>query len=167
MYFRIEFDFEMKFFICFQILFVIFQLEVIVFFGCMFCILNDLEEFVYIIMECMIGKIMDVYVEFCIFEDVFKVVEKYQCNYCEGWFSYIGQRVVIVSLVSQVELMEDFFFFVVGFKWKGVNFEFDLLNDFEFWKNFKGFVFEEEMIMLVKYVKVFNCVCVLFKVVLY
>lgn len=107
-------------------------------------------------MERMTGKTMDAYVEFCTFEDATKAVEKHQRNHREGRPSHIGQRVVTVSLASQAELMQDLFPLATGLTWNGVKPEFHAPNHREPWKNFKGFVSEEEMTMLAKHAKVPN-----------
>jgi hypothetical protein len=107
-------------------------------------------------MERMTGKTMDAYVEFCTFEDASKAVEKHQRNYREGRPSHIGQRIVTVSLASQAELMQDLFPLAAGVTWNGVNPVFHPVNEHEPWKNFKGFVSEEEMTMLAKHAKVPN-----------
>lgn len=167
MYLRTELDLEMKPLTCPQIPFATPQSEVIALFGRTSRILNDSEEPVHIIMERMTGKTMDAYVEFCTFEDASKAVEKHQRNHREGRPSHIGQRVVTVSLASQAELMEDLFPLAAGLKWKGVNPEFDPPNDLEPWKNFKGFVSEEEMTMLAKHAKVPNRVRVSLKAALH
>ncbi|KAL2209326.1 hypothetical protein CC79DRAFT_1367515 [Sarocladium strictum] len=132
------------------------QSEVIALFGRTSRILNDADEPVHIIMERMTGKTMDAYVEFCTFEDASKAVEKHQRNHREGRPSHIGQRIITVSLASQAELMQDLFPLAAGVTWNGVNPVFHPVNEHEPWKNFKGFVSEEEMTMLAKHAKVPN-----------
>lgn len=107
-------------------------------------------------MERMTGKTMDAYVEFCTLEDAMRAVEKHHRSHKEGRPSHIGQRVVNVSLASQAELMQDLFPFACGIAWNGANPEIQPNNHDEPWKNFKGFVSEEEMTMLAKHAKVPN-----------
>ncbi|GKT46066.1 uncharacterized protein ColSpa_06247 [Colletotrichum spaethianum] len=117
-------------------------------------ILNDTEEPVHIIMERITGKTTDAYVEFHTLEDASKAVEKYQQNIGRGRATRIGQRPVDIELSSQAALMKDLFPSAKGVFWAGTNPQILPNNDEEPWGNFKGFVSNEEMTMLVKHVEV-------------
>lgn len=128
--------------------------EVIAFLGRNSKILNDTDEPVHIIMERVTSKTMDAYVEFVTLEDAMKTVEKHQHHVVNGRLSRLGDRPVEVELSSQVGLMRDLFPLARGIAWNGVVPQFKPHNPREPWENFKGFVSEEEMIMLVKHVEV-------------
>ncbi|KZL80620.1 rna rnp-1 protein [Colletotrichum incanum] len=117
-------------------------------------ILNDKQEPVHIIMERITGKTTDAYVEFHTLEDASKAVEKYQQNIGRGRVTRIGQRPVDIELSSQAALMKDLFPSAKGVFWAGTNPQILPSNDAEPWDNFKGFVSNEEMTMLVKHVEV-------------
>ncbi|KAK2045815.1 hypothetical protein LZ31DRAFT_564953 [Colletotrichum somersetense] len=117
-------------------------------------ILNDMEEPVHIIMERITGKTTDAYVEFHTLEDASKAVEKYQQNIGRGRMTRIGQRPVDIELSSEAALMKDLFPSAKGVFWNGTNPQILPNNDQEPWGNFKGFVSNEEMTMLVKHVEV-------------
>ncbi|KAK9442399.1 RNA recognition, RNP-1 [Metarhizium brunneum] len=128
--------------------------EVIAFLGRNSKILNDADEPVHIIMERVTSKTMDAYVEFVTLDDANKAVEKHQQNILSGRVSRLGDRPVEVELSSQESLMKDLFPLAKGIMWNGASPQFKPLNPSEPWENFKGFVSEEEMIMLVKHVEV-------------
>ncbi|KAG8412601.1 hypothetical protein J3458_014311 [Metarhizium acridum] len=128
--------------------------EVIAFLGRNSKILNDADEPVHIIMERVTSKTMDAYVEFVTLDDANKAVEKHQQNILSGRVSRLGDRPVEVELSSQESLMKDLFPLAKGIIWNGASPQFKPLNPNEPWENFKGFVSEEEMIMLVKHVEV-------------
>ncbi|KAF9872211.1 hypothetical protein CkaCkLH20_10303 [Colletotrichum karsti] len=117
-------------------------------------ILNDTEEPVHIIMERVTGKTTDAYVEFQTLEDAAKAVEKHQQNIGRGRVTRIGQRPVEIELSSQAALMKDLFPSARGVFWNGTNPQVLANNANEPWDNFKGFVSNEEMTMLVKHVEV-------------
>lgn len=129
--------------------------EVIAFLGRNSRILNDFDEPVHIIMDRVTSKTMDVYVEFQTLEDAMKAVEKHDTVYMtQGRAPRIGERQVSIELSGQASLMKDLFPHAFGIVWDGVKPEFKPVNEDEPWENFKGFVSEEEMIMLVKHVEV-------------
>ncbi|KFA75376.1 hypothetical protein S40288_02022 [Stachybotrys chartarum IBT 40288] len=128
--------------------------EVIAFLGRNSKILNDSEEPVHIIMERVTSKTMDAYVEFTTLEDAMRAVERHQNNQRDGRLSRLGDRPVEVELSSQASLMKDLFPLATGLIWDGASPEFKPHNWDEPWENFKGFVSEEEMTMLVKHVEV-------------
>ncbi|KID69387.1 RNA recognition, RNP-1, partial [Metarhizium hybridum] len=128
--------------------------EVIAFLGRNSKILNDADEPVHIIMERVTSKTMDAYVEFVTLDDANKAVERHQQNILGGRISRLGDRPVEVELSSQESLMKDLFPLAKGIMWNGASPQFKPLNPNEPWENFKGFVSEEEMIMLVKHVEV-------------
>ncbi|OLN86071.1 hypothetical protein CCHL11_05225 [Colletotrichum chlorophyti] len=117
-------------------------------------ILNDTEEPVHIIMERVTGKTTDAYVEFHTLEDASKAVEKHHQNLGRGRVTRIGQRPVDIELSSQSALMKDLFPSARGVLWNGGNPEILPPKNDEPWDNFKSFVSNEEMTMLVKHVEV-------------
>ncbi|KAJ2972762.1 hypothetical protein NQ176_g6970 [Zarea fungicola] len=127
--------------------------EVIAFLGRNSKILNDSEEPVHIIMERVTSKTMDAYVEFMTLEDAMRAVEKHNLNQLAGRPCRLGDRPVELSLSSQASLMKDLFPIAAGVFWKGSTPEIQPFNPKEPWSNFKGFISEEEMIMLVKHVE--------------
>lgn len=137
-----------------QIPFVTNRAEIIAVLGRNSRILNDTEEPVHIIMERVTGKTTDAYVEFHTFEDATKAVEKHQQNLGRGRVTRIGQRPVEIELSSQSALMKDLFPSARGVIWNGCNPQVLPHNAEEPWDNFKGFVSNEEMTMLVKHVEV-------------
>ncbi|KAK2006987.1 hypothetical protein LZ32DRAFT_667893 [Colletotrichum eremochloae] len=138
----------------FAIPFITNRAEIIAVLGRNSRILNDTEEPVHIIMERITGKTTDAYVEFHTLEDASKAVEKYQQNIGRGRMTRIGQRPVDIELSSQAALMKDLFPSAKGVFWTGTNPQILPINDQEPWANFKGFVSNEEMTMLVKHVEV-------------
>ncbi|KAG9254121.1 uncharacterized protein F5Z01DRAFT_674437 [Emericellopsis atlantica] len=128
--------------------------EVIAFLGRNSKILNDADEPVHIIMERVTSKTMDAYVEFCTLEDAMRAVERHISNITNSRPSRLGDRAVDVELSSQGSLMRDLFPLATGVIWDGATPEFKPYNAHEPWENFKGFITEEEMIMLVKHVEV-------------
>lgn len=117
-------------------------------------ILNDIDEPVHIIMERVTSKTMDAYVEFTTLEDAMKAVERHHQNLVNGRLSRLGDRPVDMELSSQACLMKDLFPLASGLVWDGVTPEFKPHNPTDPWENFKGFISEEEMTMLVKHVEV-------------
>ncbi|EFQ29481.1 uncharacterized protein GLRG_04625 [Colletotrichum graminicola M1.001] len=138
----------------FAIPFITNRAEIIAVLGRNSRILNDKEEPVHIIMERITGKTTDAYVEFQTLEDASKAVEKYQQNIGRGRMTRIGQRPVDIELSSEAALMKDLFPSAKGVFWTGTNPQILPNNDQEPWDNFKGFVSNEEMTMLVKHVEV-------------
>lgn len=117
-------------------------------------ILNDSDEPVHIIMERVTSKTMDAYVEFLSLDDANKAVEKHHQHALNGRVGRLGDRPVDVELSSQESLMRDLFPLARGIVWNGVTPNFKPFNHHQPWENFKGFVSEEEMVMLVKHVEV-------------
>ncbi|KZZ88065.1 RNA recognition motif domain protein [Moelleriella libera RCEF 2490] len=128
--------------------------EVIAFLGRNSKILNDSDEPVHIIMERVTSKTMDAYVEFMTLDDANKAVEKHHHHIMNGRVSRLGDRPVDVELSSQESLMKDLFPLAKGVTWHGMTPKFNHHKLDEPWENFKGFVSEEEMVMLVKHVEV-------------
>ncbi|KAK5998982.1 hypothetical protein PT974_01367 [Cladobotryum mycophilum] len=128
--------------------------EIIAFLGRNSKILNDADEGVHIIMEKVTSKTMDAYVEFVTLEDAMKAVERHRSNLINGRLSRLGDRPIDVELSSQANLMKDLFPIARGIFWNGSTPEFKPYNPTAPWENFKGFVSEEEMVMLVKHVEV-------------
>jgi RNA recognition motif-containing protein len=117
-------------------------------------ILSDQEEPVHIIMERVTSKTMDAFVEFESLDDAMRAVERHRFNLANGRASRLGDRPVEVELASQGALMADLFPITRGVEWDGVNPKFRPFNPKEPWENFRGFVSEEEMTMLIKHVEV-------------
>ncbi|KAG6002397.1 hypothetical protein E4U21_003128 [Claviceps maximensis] len=128
--------------------------EVIAFLGRNSKILNDSDEPVHIIMDRVTSKTMDAYVEFLSLDDANKAVEKHHQHSLNGRVSRLGDRPVDVELSSQESLMRDLFPQAKGIVWNGVTPNFKPFHPEWLWENFKGFVSEEEMVMLVKHVEV-------------
>jgi hypothetical protein len=105
-------------------------------------------------MERVTSKTMDAYVEFISLDEAMRAVERHHNNLANGRLSRLGDRPVDVELSSQCSLMEDLFPLAAGVIWKSATPEFKPFNPQEPWDNFKGFVSEEEMTMLVKHVEV-------------
>ncbi|KAL7947858.1 hypothetical protein V8C42DRAFT_315906 [Trichoderma barbatum] len=128
--------------------------EVIAFLGRNSKVLNDTDEGVHIIMDKVTSKTMDAYVEFVSLEDAMRAVERHRSNVVSGRFSRLGDRPIEVEVTSQANLMKDLFPIARGVFWNGVTPEIMPFNPSQPWDNFKGFISEEEMIMLVKHVEV-------------
>ncbi|KAM4061229.1 RNA recognition, RNP-1 [Hirsutella rhossiliensis] len=128
--------------------------EVIAFLGRNSKILNDSDEPVHIIMERVTSKTMDAYVEFVSLEEAMKAVEKHRHNLQNGRVTRLGDRPVEVELSSQASLMKDLFPLARGLIWDGVTPQFKPYNHQFAWENFRGFISEEEMVMLIKHVEV-------------
>lgn len=105
-------------------------------------------------MDRVTSKTMDAYCEFVTLEDAMKAVERHSSYQQKGRPSRLGDRSVEVELSCQGQLMKDLFPLARGILWDGANPEFKPYNSTEPWENFKGFISEEEMIMLVKHVEV-------------
>lgn len=99
---------------------------------------------------------MDAYVEFMSLDDAMKAVEKHQNNQASGRLCRLGDRSIEVELASQADLMRDLFPIARGIDWHGATPQMKPINPTEPWENFKGFISEEEMVMLVKHVEVPN-----------
>lgn len=117
-------------------------------------VLNDTDEGVHIIMDKVTSKTMDAYVEFVSLEDAMRAVERHRTNVVAGRFSRLGDRPIEVEVTSQASLMKDLFPIARGVFWNGVTPEILPFKPNQPWDNFKGFISEEEMIMLVKHVEV-------------
>ncbi|POR35064.1 Uncharacterized protein TPAR_04750 [Tolypocladium paradoxum] len=128
--------------------------EVIAFLGRNSKILNDSEEPVHIIMERVTSKTMDAYVEFVSLEEAMKAVDKHHHNLKNGRVSRLGDRPIEVELSSQANLMRDLFPLARGLIWDGATPHFKPFNQNYAWENFRGFISEEEMVMLIKHVEV-------------
>ncbi|KJZ75639.1 hypothetical protein HIM_05102 [Hirsutella minnesotensis 3608] len=128
--------------------------EVIAFLGRNSKILNDADEPVHIIMERVTSKTMDAYVEFVSLEEAMKAVDRHHHNIQLGRVGRLGDRPVDVELSSQASLMKDLFPLARGLIWDGVTPQFKPFNPEFAWENFRGFISEEEMVMLIKHVEV-------------
>ncbi|UNI22415.1 hypothetical protein JDV02_008306 [Purpureocillium takamizusanense] len=128
--------------------------EVIAFLGRNSKILNDSDEPVHIIMERVTSKTMDAYVEFVNLEEAMKAVDKHHFNLKMGRVSRLGDRPIEVELSSQASLMKDLFPLARGLIWDGATPHFKPYDEQFAWENFRGFISEEEMVMLIKHVEV-------------
>ncbi|PHH61153.1 hypothetical protein CDD81_721 [Ophiocordyceps australis] len=128
--------------------------EVIAFLGRNSKILSDSEEPVHIIMERVTSKTMDAYIEFVNLEEAMKAVDKHQYNIKIGRVSRLGDRPIEVELSSQASLMKDLFPLARGLIWDGATPHIKPYNHQFAWENFRGFISEEEMVMLIKHVEV-------------
>lgn len=117
-------------------------------------ILNDVDEGIHIIMDKATSKTMDAYVEFVTLDDANRAAERFRLNIAAGRPNRIGDRVIDVEVTSQANLMKDLFPLARGVFWNGTSPEILPLNAAEPWENFRGFVSEEEMVMLIKHVEV-------------
>ncbi|TLD22150.1 hypothetical protein PspLS_08094 [Pyricularia sp. CBS 133598] len=130
------------------------RVEIIAFLGRNSKILNDNLEPVHIIMERVTSKTMDAYVEFVTLQDAIKAVDKHQATITRGRLSRLGDRPIEVELSSQGALMKDLFPSAKGVFWEGIRPTIKPFKPNEPWENFKGFINDEEMTMLVKHVEV-------------
>lgn len=105
-------------------------------------------------MDRVTSKTMDAYVEFVTLEEAMKAVERHHATLAIGKLSRLGERPIDVELASQSGLMKDLFPLAVGIEWNGATPYFKPHNYNEPWENFKGFISEEEMTMLIKHVEV-------------
>ncbi|PHH79671.1 hypothetical protein CDD82_2229 [Ophiocordyceps australis] len=128
--------------------------EVIAFLGRNSKILSDSDEPVHIIMERVTSKTMDAYIEFVNLEEAMKAVDKHQYNIKIGRVSRLGDRPIEVELSSQASLMKDLFPLARGLIWDGATPHIKPYNHQFAWENFRGFISEEEMVMLIKHVEV-------------
>ncbi|RDA86414.1 hypothetical protein CP532_6491, partial [Ophiocordyceps camponoti-leonardi (nom. inval.)] len=117
-------------------------------------ILNDSDEPVHIIMERVTSKTMDAYVEFINLDEAMKVVDKHHQNLTAGRPSRLGDRPIEVELSSQGNLLKDLFPLARGLIWDGATPHTKPFNPHFAWENFRGFISEEEMVMLIKHVEV-------------
>ncbi|GKU04072.1 hypothetical protein FLAG1_06586 [Fusarium langsethiae] len=128
--------------------------EVVAFIGRNSRMLSDGEEPIHIIMDRATSKTMDAFVEFMTMEDAMRCAEKHHQYTQTGRISRLGERPVEVELSSQAALMQELFPLARGVFWDGANPQILPTNYSEPWANFKGFIFPEEMVMLVKHVEV-------------
>lgn len=105
-------------------------------------------------MERVTSKTMDAYVEFVSLDEAMKAVDNHQGNLQNGRVTRLGDRPVEVELSSQASLMKDLFPLARGLIWDGVTPQFKPYNPHFAWENFRGFISEEEMVMLIKHVEV-------------
>ena len=127
--------------------------EVIALLGRSSKILNDADEPVHIIMERVTTKTRDAYVEFMTPQDALKAVERINELVSKGRQPRLGDRPVEIELSNQGALMKDLFPFATGIIWSGSMPIVQPPVPGQPWKTFKGFVTEEEMTMLVKFVE--------------
>lgn len=128
--------------------------EIIAFFGRNSRILNDHKEPVHIIMERVSSKTLDAYVEFMTLADAMKAVERHNSTLNRGRLARLGDRPVEVELSSQSHLMADLFPLARGVMWQGSDPQIQPPIEGQPWNDFKGFITEEEMTMLVKHVEI-------------
>jgi hypothetical protein len=105
-------------------------------------------------MERVSSKTQECYVEFVTMSDAVRAVERFKENTQKGRPNRLGDRPVEVQLSSQAALMHDLFPLASGVVWDGAKPIIHAPVNGEPWKTFKGFVTDEEMIMLVKHVEI-------------
>lgn len=132
------------------------QPEIIAFLGRNSKMLNDKQEPVHIIMDRVSSKTNDAYVEFLTLDDAVNTVDRHNGNNAKGRVARLGDRPIEVELSSQSQLMADLFPVATGVTWHGSRPEIQPMNPREPWTNFKTFVTDEEMTMLIKHVEVPN-----------
>ncbi len=138
-----------------QIPFATRRTEIVAFLGRQAKVLPDTAEPIHIILDRVTSKTMDAFVEFETLDDAMRTVQRHQNAFLDGGRpGRLGDRPVHMEVASQGTLMQELFPFARGVVWDGVNPTFAKFNEKEPWENFKGFVTEEEMTMLVKYVDV-------------
>ncbi|KAI1131029.1 hypothetical protein F5Y10DRAFT_275738 [Nemania abortiva] len=129
------------------------QAEVIAVLGKSSKILNDRQEPVHIIMDRVTSKTQDVYCEFSSQDAAIEIVNRFKKGPENGRIARLGNRVIEVELSSQKKLMATLF---PSSKYS-VNWERgqpDIKRNPEYpWESFKGFITEEEMVMLAKHVE--------------
>lgn len=130
------------------------RVEIIAFLGRSARLLPDASEPIHIIMERVTSKTMDAYAEFETLDDAMRAVERHRASILSGRPNRLGDRSVEMDVASQGTLMKDLFPSTRGVHWDGVNPVFKEHSVAEPWENFKGFVTEEEMTMLMKHVEV-------------
>lgn len=137
-----------------QIPFATKRTEIIAFLGRAAKILKDSDEPVHIIMERVTSKTMDAFVEFESLDDAMKAVERHRSATMGGRSTRLGDRPVEMEVASQGVLMKELFPITRGVFWDGVTPKFQAIKEKEPWENFRGFVSEEEMTLLIKHVEV-------------
>jgi RNA recognition motif-containing protein len=116
---------------------------------------KDLEEPVHIIMDKTTSKTQDAFVEFATLDDAVKAVERHDDLVHKRRQPRLGQRPVELELSSQAALMGAIFPFAHGIRWQGATPAIEMnYNDDMPWKTFKGFITEEEMTIMVRFVEV-------------
>lgn len=110
-------------------------------------------------MDRVTSKTNDAYVEFVTLQDAMRAVERHKKTLEGGRQNRLGNRPIEVQLSSQSALMQDLFPLATGVFWENARPRILPHNHEEPWNNFKGFVTDEEMTMLVKHVEVPQRVC--------
>lgn len=117
-------------------------------------ILNDNQEPIHIIMERVTSKTGCAYIEFMSPQAAINTVDRHQKNAVNGRLPRLGDRPVDMELSSQAALMEDLFPLAKGIRWDGATPIIMEAHPSQPWRCFKGFITEEEMTVLVKYVEI-------------
>lgn len=126
--------------------------EVVALFGKNAKLLNDVDEPIHIIMDRVSSKTNDVYVEFIDMESATRAVERFKYLQEKDKPPRLGDRNVEMQLSSQAALMAELFPLAKNVIWDGCNPLIIPPNLEKTFDNFRGFVSEEEMFMLVKHV---------------
>ncbi len=107
----------------------------------------------HIIIDRVTSKTKDAFIEFVTMTDAMRAVQRHQATVDRGRTARLGDRPVTVELSSMDMLMAELFPHA-WVKWRNggpvINSEKDQRYE---WRNFKGFITEEEMTMLVKHVE--------------
>ncbi|KAL7926737.1 hypothetical protein ACQKWADRAFT_281277 [Trichoderma austrokoningii] len=128
--------------------------EVVGLFGRKSKLLNDDDEGVHIIMDKATSKTMDAYVEFITLTDAMRAVDRHRARAAKGRQARLGDRFVEIEMSCQGQLMHDIFSYARGIVWTTPVPQILPYDSDQPWNKFKGFISEEEMIMLVKHVEV-------------
>ncbi|KAI1865196.1 hypothetical protein JX265_008243 [Neoarthrinium moseri] len=115
-------------------------------------LIRDVEEPVHIIMCKVTSKTHDAFVEFRSYDDAANAYERFKRHSDAGRVTRLGDRPVEVEVSSQTELMKQLFPIATGVVWHGTHPMIQSDSPYSF-ENFKAFVTEEEMAMLVKHVE--------------
>jgi RNase P/RNase MRP subunit p29 len=115
-------------------------------------IISEIDEPIHIIMERVTSKTMDAFVEFISIDEAALAISRYESNRAGGRGSRLGERHVDLEVVGHDHLMHAIFPKAANVQWKGTIPEVFSSND-KYNSGFKGFVMQEELVMLVKHVE--------------
>ncbi|KAK5656525.1 hypothetical protein OQA88_4502 [Cercophora sp. LCS_1] len=113
----------------------------------------DSHEPVHIIMDKVTSKTQDAYVEFASLRDAERALDRVQEGIQRKRHPRLGERIVEVELSSQADLCRDLFPFAQGVVWEGNLPVIQPEVPGEPWKSFRGFVTDEELIVVTSHVK--------------
>ncbi|KAK0655198.1 hypothetical protein B0T16DRAFT_319790 [Cercophora newfieldiana] len=128
--------------------------EILAIFGRKARLPRDTEEPVHIIMDKSTCKTQDAFVEFATVNDAIKAVRRFQDSVKQHHRPRLENRLLDMELSSQAELLKALFPFACGVTWNGAAPYIGPEVPGEPWTVFKGYVTEEEMTLLVRFVEV-------------